>query len=462
MCAKARALSFRLQSLQGAAALVLTLLVVTIAIYRVIPFGDWMPDYLVEAQTLAAGQRLPNDTFTPVGYPLLIAGGIKFGGIAGIICLQSAIYIATVIAAWWVFCNTARRAGVKKAALGSLAMLLLLAFHPYMLLDTHRVDDNAFNVLFMVILANWCQEKFVLQSLGRALFYGAALGLFTTLRPNAAVFAVLPIIALLFEDTRDARSPTLRYLPVFGVMAAVLYGVVVFAATGMPFFWPATGPYNFFAGNNAYSFNYLIQNFNAEYSINPALDALGVVRNVGAYQVEPQLYVQLAWQFISHHVVGFIALCFTKLLVLFAPRVIHSQNWFDVLVQVLLSFPVLAWTGCLVIAFRAGMRNDILRRLIFVSLFVLPFVLTNADPHYRLPLDIWFLIDLALLSQQIASLAADGGKTRLIWYRREVNDGMLEWLGESGGIGSSSASWGVFSKLPKSIRTKYTKVLDSS
>jgi hypothetical protein len=332
----------------------------------------------------------------------------RFDGIPGVIYLQSAIYIATVMAAWWLLCGTAGRGRVEKATLISLAMLLLLAFHPYMLLNTHRITDNAFNPLFIVILASWCLQKFVLKSLERALLYGATLGLFTALRPNAAVFVVLPIISLFFADAHDARRQTLRCLPIFGVIVAVVYGGSAFAATGTPFFWPATGPYNFFAGNNAYSFNYLIENFNAEYSIGPALDALGLAPNVDLHLIEPRLYVQLGWRFISYHVVGFIALCFTKLLVLFAPRIMHSQNWFDILVQVLLSFPIIAWTGCLIIAFRAGVRDDIIRRLIFVCLFLLPFILTNASPHYREPLDLWFLIDLALLSQMTAKRSLSG------------------------------------------------------
>jgi hypothetical protein len=256
-------------------------------------------------------------------------------------------------------------------------MLLLVAFHPYMLLNTHRITDNAFNVLFMVILANWCQEKFLLLTLWRTLLYGATLGLFTAIRPNAALFIGMPVLTWVFDDTRDARRQTLNHFPVLGVAAVVIYGVVVFAATGTPFFWPATGPYNLFAGNNAYSFSFLIENFNAENSIRPALDSLGLARHVDVHLIEPQLYLQLTWKFVAHHVVGFIALCFTKFLVLFAPRVTDSKNWFDVFAQLLLSFPVLAWTTRLVLAYRAGVRNDVLRRLIFVSLFVLPFVVTN-------------------------------------------------------------------------------------
>jgi hypothetical protein len=180
--------------------------------------------------------------------------------------------------------------------------------------------------------------------------------------------------------------------------AAAVYGAVAFAATGTPFFWPATGPYNLFAGNNTYSFNFFIQNFNAEYSIRPALDALGLAQNIDVHMVEPRPCMQLSLQFVTNHVLGFIALCFTKFLVFFAPRVIHSENRFDFLVQVLLSCPVLIWTWFMVGAFRIGMRNDVLRRLVFVSLFLLPFILTNTASQYREPLDIWFLIDIALLA----------------------------------------------------------------
>jgi hypothetical protein len=372
-----------------------------------------MPGYIDSAEDLASGQLLPQNNFWPVGYPVFVAWTIKLAGIAGIIYFQSAMYIATVMAAWWVLSRRGGQAQAEEAATPwAFAILLVLAFHPYMLLNTHRGTDNAFNVLFMVVLANWCQEKFALLSFERTLLYGTVLGLFTALRPNAALFVVLPIVTLIFDDTRDVRRQTLNYIPVLGMIGGTIYGCIVFAGTGTPFFWPTTGPYNFFAGNNAYSFNFLIQYFNAEYSIRPALDALGLAPHVHPFSVDHQLYTQLAWQFISSHVLGFIALCFTKLLVFFAPRIIESKEWFSFSLQILLSFPVLIWANFLMIAFRAGMsNNDIIRRLIFVSLFILPFVLTNSAPHYRVPLDIWFLIDTALLAQ-------------IVWRWHPVSAGM--------------------------------------
>jgi hypothetical protein len=211
-----------LQSPWIAITLAFALLLVATGIYPIIPFGNYSPNYLDAAHILVARHQLPKDSFAPVGYSLPLSGAVKFAGIAGVISLQSAIYIATVIGAWWVLFRSQERAHAEPTATSwAFAALLLIAFYPYMLLDTHRIDDNAFNVLFTVILANWCQEKFVLQSLGRTLLYGATIGLFTTIRPNAAVFAALPITTLFLNDTGDTRTRTLRYLPIFWATAAV-------------------------------------------------------------------------------------------------------------------------------------------------------------------------------------------------------------------------------------------------
>ena len=391
-----------LRSRKWAVVLLFLTLSVSVAIFHLIAFGDYNPNYLNQAQMLLAGKLLPRDNFAPVGYSLLLAWSIKLDGLAGIIILQSIIYVATVMIAWWILFGRSKRRLPNNSLLWSLAMLIAVALHPYMLIDTHRIDDNAFNVLFILILASWMQNKFNFQNQGAALLLGAALGFFTVFRPNAPIFAVFLVPTLLTHDSQITRERALIYLLSVAVAAIAVYCSIVFAATGTPFFWPATGPYNLFAGNNFYSFNSLIDRFNAEESIPLALDKLGFGKDVDVHTFPPHVYSVQAYQFIIHHVLGFIALCFTKLLVLFAPRITRYGNALYLSAQLALCLPVLIWSSRLVIAWREGMRADCFRRAMFVTLFILPFLVTNSDPHYRVPLDIWMLIDAGLLSQIVA------------------------------------------------------------
>jgi hypothetical protein len=78
MRARLCSMAARSESPQSAVIVAFILLMVTITIYRIIPFGNVNPNYLVEAQTLAAGQLLPVDSFVPAGYPLLLAWAIRF------------------------------------------------------------------------------------------------------------------------------------------------------------------------------------------------------------------------------------------------------------------------------------------------------------------------------------------------------------------------------------------------
>jgi hypothetical protein len=370
--------------------------------YFFIPFLPEMPPYLADARLFATGGLLPQNYMTPVGYPLLISSFVKIADIDGVILFQSLVYVVAVISAWLILFYPQRRNGVeKKEEPWPVFLFVLIAFHPYMLLNTHRINDNALNALLMIILAKWCAENFTLRNPGWGLIYGATIGALTSIRPNAAVLVVLPLFALLSDEEPQKRNRLILHQSAFFLAGIAVYAAISFLATGRPWFWPSNGAYNFFAGNNPYSFRYLLEYSNAEQSLRPALDQLGIGQGVDVHDIDHRLYMQLAWQYIDHHVLGFLSLVLIKFWVFFSPRTLHSQSIAYAAVQVILSLPVVIWAYGLVCLGRQRGWRSCWTRIGFVSLYIFPFLVTNSDSRFRMPLDIWFLLDTALTLQRL-------------------------------------------------------------
>ncbi len=376
--------------------------IIVVVIYGVIPFLPDLPPYWDDARKLARGDRLSVDHLMPVGYPLLLSLFVRMADVKGVIIAQSAVYVISVMAAWVVLRHGVGEASSRAAAI-SLTCLLAIAIHPYMLLNTHRINDNAFNVLPMIIMTAWCSQGFLVSNATRAMTYGIVFGLFVSIRPNALIFAALPFLGFIDDLARKKAHERLRYTLILVGFAAVTYGAVVAAATGSAFFWPSNGPYTLFCGNNPFSFDALIERFDSEPSVGPALAAIGALPGVDPHVVPPHVYLALAWKFISSHVAGFVSLCLTKLVVFFSPRILNSKGVFDTGIQILLSFPVLFWGAAVRRLWRAGHKRECVARLTFVVLYVLPFMITNATTRHRMPLDIWFILDLAVLARRYLS-----------------------------------------------------------
>jgi len=371
-----------------------------------VPFQAELADYLNDANYLAAGKLLPASHFTPVGYPLLLAPFVVMCGINGIVAFQSLVYVATLWLAWRGL--KSRNVGlVGKNETAILVALAAIAFHPYMLLNTHRVTDNAIDVFFFVALAIWCDRYFLLDSYHRAVIMGALVGIFSALRPNAFTLLALPALGLAITREAANRPPgslaqaAARY-SIFVGTAFIAFGALGFGGTGTPFFWPLTGPYNFFAGNNPQTLHYLIREFNGEPSIYPALLARGVAPGIDTHTFDPKLYMSFAMEFIRSHPAYFVLLLFAKFVLFFAPKIVHGKNLVEAALQMILALPFIIW----IIAVRRNTSlfgwQRALCSIVFMLLYVLPFVVTNSDPRYRMPLDIWFIMDIAFMVQMAA------------------------------------------------------------
>jgi hypothetical protein len=347
------------------------------------PFLAELPVYLEDAQRLAQGARLPAGNFYPVGYSLLLAPFVAALGTGGVVLLQAALYLATVWLAWHI---VAREARLGPAA--TTLATLLVAFHPYLLLNILRVEDNAVNAPLVLLLCLWMLRGCALPRIADAVLYGLALGLFGAIRPNAVVFAALPLCARLL---RRAEAPSAARLAwCYGAFAA-LWVAVSLLATGHPLFWPGNGPYNLFAGNNPLAAGALLSRYNGEYSIDAALAHYGLA-GADRYTLPGGTYLALVWRFLREAPGQALALLGLKTVILLGPRWDQATDGFRRVVQLLLVYPVVLWiVATLVDGIRRRLRESALF-LAFVALYLCPFLATNVDPRFRLPLDLAFIL----------------------------------------------------------------------
>jgi hypothetical protein len=336
-----------------------------------VPFSAPMPAYLVDAREFAANGRIAGD-FRPIGYSLLIGAAFRAAGIAGIVAFQSVVYVSTVVAAYHV----ARR--VCDIHWLVLVATSLVAFHPYVLLDIKRITDNAMNVLVTLAIVAFVffRRQF---SIIRIAELGIALAILFTSRPNALVFGLLPVVATVFEGfpVRGLLTIAITFITTWMIISSI--------ATGNPFFVSDNGPYNLFAGSNQFTRQSLLSDLNAESSIGRALAARGATSSDPAF-------VTLSLGYVVGHPSAWIGLLGLKMFTLFRPDWRRADTYGKWLVQSALALPVVFW---FLVALKSRARWDATHWLfvVFLVLYVAPFSLTNADPRFRLSLDISFLLD---------------------------------------------------------------------
>ena len=204
--------------------------------------------YLVDAKDFAANGRITGH-FRPIGYSLLIGMAFRAAGIAGIVVLQSIVYISTVVAAFQV----ARR--VCDIHWLILFATSLVAFHPYLLLDIKRVNDNTINVLgILAIVADVFLRASLDDRLGQVRGCSRRI---VFVSPQCACFRASAHGPTVFEGFR------LRGLLSMAATFIAAWMIISSIGTGNPFYIPDNGPYNLFAGVTSLPGNPLT-NLNAE------------------------------------------------------------------------------------------------------------------------------------------------------------------------------------------------------
>lgn len=374
----------------------LTALIVTAGLFSALafPLELTMRSYMEMAQVLLSG-RLLNESFLPVGYAAMVALATKLGVAHGLALIQAALYLLA-IRLTWVFLHERLR-GAPSALV--LLVLCLVAFHPYMLINIHRVNDNAINVSLMLFLWVWMCHQSVRGNFDavECVIAGCALGGLLLTRPNS--ISLVPVLVLASALGGGAAKDRLKSLLVFFASTALTYGLVAWLITGSIAFWPQNGPYNLYAGNNPFSNDTLLGKGNGEESLDMALRSEGLLpAGVPAYEVAPAVLKGLALQHIQSHPTEFLKGMLIKAWVLLGPDLRQAHSLPKVLVQWLLASPFVIWGGVLMRSTYLGWRKIDWMPVLFLVMYLAPFLIFNADARLRTPLlDVLFLLHASAL-----------------------------------------------------------------
>lgn len=352
---------------------------------------EWtMPVYA----TLAEQMRVATvaTSFEPLGYPWLIA---MFPG-AGIEASAKGLHLACYALLVALAVGPARPAPGRHWWPATLCAAAIL-FNPYVLVNLYRLNDNNVNVpLVLAVFAVTASIKGRAGGSRRLLLLaapGAALGALVLVRPNA--MSLVP--AVLFAYWWQVR-PGLPGLVAAGAVVVAAAGLVLAllstAVTGRPDFWPGHGAYNLFAGNNPGALAALVVEYNAEPSLPEGLAWCGVAADPRV--VAPSVYAACARRFSDEQPLALARVTGFKLYnFLLRPNLRLSQSTASRLVQfAMVVVPLGWWAVTLVVLVRDGRFMDPVATA-FVVAYALPFVLTNSDPRFRLPLDAVYVVSLA-------------------------------------------------------------------
>ncbi|MBX3500137.1 MAG: hypothetical protein KF889_11890 [Alphaproteobacteria bacterium] len=348
------------------------------------PIEPIMPSYLALAEALSRGEATRG--FEPLGYPALIAGWL--GGVERTLRIVHALCLwgTWVLIAWLALRMAALdRDGQRRGRPWWLwawvgFWLAAIFLNPYFLIGLPRVSDSAVDILLIGVLFT-CALAAREARLRDWLLAGVALGLFVLVRPNSiTLLAALAIVAW------RARTPWSRPLAL-AVASLAAFVALSWSLTGTPFFWPKNGGYNLFAGNNPFAHAELVGNHNAEYSLDKALQWCGVEGD--RYAVPGDVYVDCTTRFIGENPGEFLRLtAYKAYTMLWRPNLKLADTPIKVAVQYAILLPGLMWWALFVVSrrFRASLPG--VAGFLFVLLYALPFALTNADPRFRIPLDV--------------------------------------------------------------------------
>lgn len=353
------------------------------------PFLPELPSYLQDVKDILETGKITH-SFNPVGYPVLLIPGFLLGGEYGIVIEQAMIYVVFLLI---IFINM--RTSLEYNYPYLIVLMAVLAFHPYLILNIHRINDSGITILFLSILLRWIiTENGILGTKYSALLYGGIIGLYVVVRPNTLIFQLIAIYGF-YNEWKSSGFFSISKIIVFFLSFIFCFCLVSYIGTGSVFYWPGNGPYNLFAGNNPYSMESFIVHGNGEQSIGRGLAYYGVDPiNKKLSQIESHVYIKYSFEYISNNLLATFENWAMKLWVFFSPNFRHSDNIFEKAIQIGLIMPFIVWVFSIYLFIRKTRSlNTLITPLLFFFLFIIPFIATNSDSRFRMPVfDVFFIV----------------------------------------------------------------------
>jgi hypothetical protein len=361
-----------------------------------LPWVAPMPGYFVDVKVWAASGHIA-DTFTPLAYPLFLGSVYRLAGVPGCIVLQGVLQVG-IAAVCFLFL---RMLGVSP--LWSMLGSLPVGLHPDLLSSVCKGWDvglATFLFLLLVVLAFEVSRaglpSLVWLSAGLGVVSGAAI----FCRPNYAF--LLPVVFVEFWKRRSSvpLGSLCRAIAISTGLGCATFALLGVASHGSVFF-PRNGPYNLYAGHNPRTLSMLLTRLNAETSLVETYFEAHPGNDLTVLY-DPQLgpyYVRQTILFAREHPGTELALIPAKLFTLFRPDTRnHALLSLDGIAKCITALPVFLVAGMLILARRGRTLQayDMFLMAIEVA-YILPFLITNSDPRFRIPLDVLLIVHFTSL-----------------------------------------------------------------
>ncbi len=210
-------------------------------------------------------------TFLPIGYPILIGWAEVLASPRGKAAMDwSVLGMQILVMLLIVFLVRAILAHVTSQRFATTTALII-GLYPQFLTGVNKINDSNVTLAALLLLLLFLVKLRGDATVPKALFVGFALACAVLIRPNTA-----PMALLLFWPVKRLPLAKAAATVTIAISSAVfVYVCVTGLVHGRPFY-PQNGPYNLYAGYNAYTEATLLRELNAEQSILPALAASGV------------------------------------------------------------------------------------------------------------------------------------------------------------------------------------------
>ena len=344
-----------------------------------------MPGYFADIVAWSTSGHI-SDTFTPLGYPLFLAPAFRIAGLHGIIVLQATLQVAIALISFFLLRELSL--SPRWSAFGSLPV----ALHPDLLLSVVKIWDYSLSTFLFLLLIFLCLRLRHQRPWSLPWFIpiiGAVFAVAVFCRPNYLLLLPL-ILVTLFNRRPRLTLPTATLSSATCIAIASITFALLGAASHGSAFFPRNGPYNLYAGHNPFSLQSLLTNLNAEPSLTSAyLESHPSDPHSDLYA--PALgtyYLRQSLLFARQNPGSEIELLGVKLLTLLRPDTkVHPLPSAAGILEALLALPILLLLAGLLAPGHAPLQIEDRLLLWAEAIYILPFLLTNADPRFRMPLD---------------------------------------------------------------------------
>ena len=260
-----------------------------------------------------------------------------------------------------------------------------LFFNPYFHLNTIRIIDTSLTTFFIAALYALIIIKFKFSKI-LLIIGGILLGLLIAIRPNSIILILFFLI--FFNKNFILKQQTL----IMFTSTFLTYAFFSKFITGEFLFWPNNGPYNLFAGNNLYAFEYLKIEHNAENSLQKANEWCGI-KIENPHLVSGVEYFNCTLNYIQNDFLGFVKTTIFKFYnLLFRPNFKLAFETYKVIFQILLVIPAYIWWLSFFLNSSFRKEFSVKWAALFIIIYSSVFIGTNTDPRMALPIDFIYIM----------------------------------------------------------------------